>query len=828
MAFRDLVYAARTLRKSPVFTATTVITLALGVGASTAVFSVTDAVLLRALPYRDPDRLVFVMEDLRKRNVKDFPFSAADFFDLRNGTRGAFEEFAAVDTQRQAILREDGTPEQVGFAEVTPNFFRMTGAKIALGRDFTDADGEPQTLPQPEAGGSPDTPPAQRLPTIAILSYEYFQRRYGGDRSIIGRPLRTSGGGPLIVGVLAPRFELLFPPGTNVEQRPDIWTAARLKYDNAQRLQFFLRSVARLKEGVSLEQAQREADAVAAEIRKISPIEGAAGFRARIEPMRDYIVAAARPAILALMGAGIFLLLIACANIANLMLVRMSLRERELALRTALGGSSWRLVRQTLTEALLVAGSGTLLGIGLAWLGIHELLVIAPASLPRMESIGMDPVALLFAVIAGIASAALFGIAPAVRAARPDVMNVLRGSSRTAGLASGGWLRNAVVIAEVALCFVLLIGSGLMFRSFLALERVDPGYDPDHLLTFQLLGPRGTTPAGRAAFTREVQDRLRVIPGVENVTAASPFPLMGNFYPIRWGLAPALLDASKFQAADYQAVLPGYFETLRTPLLAGRTFTEADNAPERNLVVIDQMLAAKAFPHESAVGRRILIRVRTPEPQWMGVIGVVAHQRDVSLADPGREQIYSTDGLLGHGRVSRWAVRTAGDPVRYAEAVRKAILKINGHLLIEQMQPMQVWMEEARAGTRFALLLIGLFAAIAASLAGVGLYGVLSTVVRQRTAEIGLRMALGAAPANIFKLVVGNGLRLSAAGTFIGLLAALGLTRMMTSMLVSVRANDPVTFGLMAVFFFLLAALASWLPASRAAGLDPSAALREE
>ncbi|MGI9071954.1 MAG: ABC transporter permease [Bryobacteraceae bacterium] len=828
MAFRDLVYAGRTLRKNPIFTGTSVITLALGIGATTAVFSVTEAVLLHPLPYRDPGRLVFVMEDLTKRSVKDFPFSAADFFDLRNGTKSSFEDFAAVDTQRQVITRDDGTPEQVGMAEVTPNFFRMIGAKIALGRDFTEADGEAQPS-HAEPGAAPDTSPAPRLPTIAVLSYEYFQRRYGGDRSIIGHLLRTSvEGDPVIVGVLAPGFELLFPPGTNVEARPDIWTAARLTYDNAQRLQYFLRPVARLKKGVSPQQAQAAADAVAAHIRKISPIEGPAGFRARIEPMRDYIVAAARSAILALMGASLFLLLIASANVANLMLARMSLRERELAVRTSFGGSWWQLVRQIFTEALLIASAGTMLGIGLGWLGIHALLRIAPPSLPRMESIGMNSVALCFALMVGMAATALFGIVPAMRAARPDITSLLRASDRTAGLARGRWLRDIVVISQVALCFVLLIGSGLMFRSFVALKRVDPGYNPDHLLTFQLLGPHEPTPAGRAAFMRDLRDRLRAIPGIKNVTASTPFPLTGNFYALRWGLAAALLDASKFQAADHQSVLPGYFETMRTPRIAGRTFTEADNAPERKLVVIDETLAAKAFPHESAVGRRILIRFRTPEPHWVEVIGVVAHQRDISLAEAGREQMYSTDGFGGHGITSHWAVRTEGDPLRYAEAVRKVILRINPHLLIAKMQPMSALMDQARANTRFSLLLIGLFGVIAASLAVVGLYGVLSTVVRQRTAEIGVRMELGATPANIFKVVVGNGLRLSAAGIIIGLFASLGLTRMLTSMLVSVTATDPATFGLIAMLFFLLAGLASWLPASRAASLDPTVALREQ
>jgi putative ABC transport system permease protein len=293
-------------------------------------------------------------------------------------------------------------------------------------------------------------------------------------------------------------------------------------------------------------------------------------------------------------------------------------------------------------------------------------------------------------------------------------------------------------------------------------------------------------------------------------------------------LEPALTDPSKFQAVDFQIVLPGYFEVLHTPLIAGRTFTDADNQPDRKGVVIDQMLAAKAFPGQSAVGQRLLIRIRTPEPEWVEVIGVVAHQRDASLSVAGREQIYFADGFLGHGATGYWAVHTAGDPARYASAVRAAIAKLDPHLLVGDLQPMDALVEHAQASTRFSLLLIGVFASVAALLAGVGLYGVLSTVVRQRTPEIGVRMALGAAPGSIFSLVVGQGLRLSAAGIMVGLAAAFELTRAMTSMLVGVKATDPITFASMAVVFFAIAAIASWLPARRAAGLDPTAALREE
>ena len=829
MFLKDLGYAWRTLRKSPVFFTTAVVTIALGIGASTAIFSVTNAVLLRPLPYKDPDRLAFLCGDMRKRNVRDFPTSQADYFDLRNGTKSMFEDLAAVNTGRGLFPREDGTPEQLRTAGVSINFFQLLGAKIVAGRDFDESDGQAQP---PQAGAAPGTPPPPRLPLVAIISHGYWQRRFGGSTAIFGKPMagnNPQGGGPVIVGVLEPGFELLFPPAANTERVPDIWFANRLFYDAANRNQVFLRLIGRMKPGVSLDRAQSQVESVTDQIRRINPIAATAGYYVRVEPMHRYIVAEARPTILALLGAVIFLLLIACANVANLLLVRASLRERELAVRTALGASRSRLARQILAEALLLAGVGTLAGLGLAWVGIHELLVIAPANLPRLNSINIDIVVLAYTALAGLVAAAVFGMAPAWRASRPDVMHVLRGSGRTAGLSGGGGLlRNGVVIAEVALSFVLLIGSGLMVRSFIALQHIDPGFDSHNVLTFQLLGARGNQPAQRAAFMQDVRTRLAGIPGVQSVTAAGPFPLAGAFFPIRWGKEDALADASKFQAVDNMQVLPGYFETMRTKLVAGRTFTDADNAPERTVAIVDEALASKAFPNESAVGKRILVRVRGPQPEWVQILGVVKHQRDTSLAEPGREQVYFTDGYLGHGVAGQWALRTSGDPSRYAAAVREEIAKLGGRIVINELQPMDVLVDKAQSGTRFALLLIGVFAAIAALLAGVGLYGVLATLVRQRTAEIGVRMALGAAPSSIFQLVVGQGMRLSTVGIFIGLAAASWLTRAMTSMLVGVKPTDPATFAGIAVLFLVIAAFSSWLPAHRAAGLDPTRALREE
>jgi predicted permease len=839
MLTKDLSYAARSLRNSPLFVSTAVITIALGIGASTAIFSVMNAVLLRPLPYKDPSRLVIARSDMRKRNVKDFPFSNAEYLDFRDASKNSFEDVGGVFTGRGPILRDDGTAEQIRFGIVTTNFFKLMGARIRLGRDFDDSDGQPQPAPAQPGNAPPaaNAPVQPQLPTIAILSYEYWQRRFGGSNAVLGKSLQVVGGGPKpqIVGVLAPGFELQFPPEANLERLPDLWIANRLAYDAANRLNVSLHVIGRLKPGATLDQAQAVTDSFNAEQQRLYTILRTSDSWVLLVPMLQHVVEGVRPAIVALMGAVIFLLLIACSNVGNLLLVRASLRERELAVRTALGGSRWRLVRQMLLEALLLSGLGTLLGVALAWIGIHELLLIAPANLPRLESVKLDPFVLTFSVLAGLASAAIFGITPAIRASRPDIIQILRGSGRTAGLGGVGLLRNGVVIAEVALSFVLLIGCGLMIRSFVELQRINPGFDSRHLLTFQLNGGRQPDPQQRAAFQREVSRRLSALGGVESVTASFPLPLTGGYSPIRWGLEPALADPSKFQAADFQFVLPGYFETMHTRLLEGRTFTESDNynphtprSTARKLVIIDEMLAGKAFPHQSAVGKRILERAATPEAEWAEVVGVVEHQRENSLAEAGREQVYFTDGFFGHGIANRWAIRTAGDPVKYADAVRTEIAKLNPQLVITDLQSMDAVVHEAQAGTRFSLLLIGVFALIAAILAGVGLFGVLATVVRQRTAEIGVRMALGAAPYNVFRLMLGQGLGLSFAGVVLGLIAALALTRAMISMLVGVKPTDPLTFAGTAAVFLILAGIASWFPAGRAASLDPATALREE
>ena len=822
MLGKDLLHAVRGLRKSPAFTLTAVATIALGIGASTAIFSVVNAVLLEPLPYRDAGRLALIESDMRHHNVVDFPFSAPDYDEMRRGTT-QFQDIAGIFTFRAPVLDDAGEPTTLRASGVTSNFLPLLGARLVLGRGFTDADAT--AVPAATPGAAPVAPP----PTICILSNELWKRRYSGDRNVIGRSIDIFGGKAQIVGVLEPGFQLLFPPKSNVERLPDLWTAMRIDFATSGRNDVFLNLVGRLKPGATVATAQSEEDAFAADLRRRFTIKQTAGFYLRVEPMQQHLVAQARPAILALMGAVLFLLLIACANVANLLLVRAAGRGREMALRAALGGGRWDLVRRMLAEAFLLAATGAALGLGLAGLGINLLVYLAPKNLPRLDAVAIDPVVLVFTALAALVAASVFGIAPAIRASRPDIIDVLRASGRTTGLGSGRQLRNAVVMAEVALSFVLLIGGGLMARSFLAIAHTNPGFQADGVLTFLAqVAARAQMPEQRAAIMNDFRGRLRALQGVVSASSAAALPLDGSAPLARWGTEAARTDPAKFRQANTISVMPGYFETIGTRLIAGRTFTDADNTLTARVIVIDQLLAGKAFPQGNAVGQRLLCRIRTPEPEMFEVIGVVEHQRHDSLAEDGHEAMYVTDAYLNFGNSVDWIVRTTGDPAKLVPQVREEIARFDKRVAVSDMEPLAGYVSRGRAQTRFTLILISLFAVIAALLASVGLYGVLASAVRQRTAEIGLRIALGAGPGTILRMVVGQGLRLSLAGVGAGLVAAFGLTRVMSSMLVGVKATDPLTFAAMAGVFLAFAAFASWLPARRAAGMDPSDALREE
>jgi predicted permease len=825
---KDLAYAARGLRKNLGFTVIATVTIALGIGACTAIFSVVNAVLLRPLPYADAQRLVMVWGELRTRHVNDWPFSPPDLRDFQQQSTDVFEEVAGIiPAGRVPLGAPGGEPEQIRVGGATTNLFQVLRARMIAGRDFVADDGTP--VPQ-----LPNQAPAAAAPPVAaILSHAFWLRRFGGDQSILGKDVELGNGRARIVGVLAPGFELLLPPRVNIESSPEMWTAARINFDTANRNNVVFRVIGRLKPGLTADRAQVQADRIASDLRQHYPIKQTSGLYFHVIPMFDDLVGDVRPTIESLMGAVAFVLLIACANVANLLVVRASGRSRELAVRSAIGASRGQLVRQMLAESLVIAAGGTALGLLLARLGIQVLLVLGPKDLPRLDAVSMDPIVLAFAIVAGVVTAIICGLVPALRASRTDVMEVLRSvGGRAGGLRGGRALRSGVVITEVALSFVLLVGAGLMLRSVLAVAHVDPGYDPNGVLTF-VLNSRARQTDQRALFNQHVREKLLAIPGVANATAATPLPLDGTLINARWGTETAVSDPGKFRQANVHGVLPGYFETLRTRLIAGRFFTDADNVIDQKTdlprqIIVDDSLAALAFRGESAIGKRLLLRITTPEAEWYEVIGVVAHQRHSSLATPGPEAIFVPNGHFGHGLASRWAVRSSGDPSQLVSAVRAAVAQVDPRAPIAEVQPMTAFVDKAMAPIMFTTTLIGIFAGVAMLLTAVGLYGVLSTIVRQRTAEIGMRMVFGATRSSILNLVVGEGLKLSALGTLVGFAGALAITRVMSTMFVGVNPTDPLTFGVIVSIFGIIAVTASWVPARRASRLDPMAAIREE
>jgi predicted permease len=521
------------------------------------------------------------------------------------------------------------------------------------------------------------------------------------------------------------------------------------------------------------------------------------------------------------MGAVIFVLLIACANVANLLLVRVSGRETELAVRAAMGGSTWALTRQLLAESLVLSLAGGILGLGIAWAGVKLLLRLAPDTLPLMDTVSIDPWVLGFTMAACIVSAVIFGLVPAIRASRPQLTDALRAGGRGMTGGRGALLRRSVVVAEVALSFILLVGCGLMIRSAIALNRVDPGFDANGLLTFRLGNVQARSQEEFTARQNTIKQRLAAIPGVRGVTLATQLPLDAEPSSGRWGKEEARADPTKYEQGQFHFVPVGYFETMRAQIVAGREFDASDEVPGTRTMIIDEVVARMAFPNESAVGKTLLARPAGPDAEPYTVVGVVKHLRHTTLHGEENESIYF-QGNFGNS----WLVRTSGDPLSIAGPVRAALREVGPQFLVTEIQPLSDNVARAMAATRFALGLISVFAALAVALAAIGLYGVLANLVRQREPEIGIRMAFGAQPSSIFRLIIGQGMVLSAAGVTAGLIGAFWLTRAMGKMLVSVSPTDPVTFTAIVALFFGVTVLACWIPASRAARVQPNVALK--
>ncbi len=817
---KDFRYAVRALVRNPSFAAVAVVTLALGIGANTAMFSVVRAVLLEPLPYEDPQELVLLWGEMRTRGVTHFPSSPPDFRDYREGSE-LLEDLAGVWTFPVSITGE-GDPIQIQAAGVTWSFFSLLGVEPLLGRTFVAEDAAPD--PNALVPGAPGA-----LPGMAVLSHALWQQRYGGDPTVVGRTIEIGGAPNVIVGVLPAGFELLLPPTAAVDPDPQLWFAARIDFDNAPRNNVFLRPIGRLRDGATPSQLQSEVDVISADLAANDQVKATAGYAVRVEPLHADLTAAVRPVLAALFGAVVFVLLIACANVSNLLLVRASGRGRELAVRAALGGGRDRLVRQMLIESGLLALLGGAVGVLLASVGIDLLLALQPDGLPRIGNVGVDGPVLVFTLGVAAVTTLVFGVVPAVQASRVDLAESLRDRGQTSAGRRQAVARNLLVVGEAALSLVLLVGTGLMLRSFVELTRMEPGFEPDGVLTFATALPFARYPDAvqRADFHIRLQERLSALPGVRTVSLAQPLPLSGTIFNGRYGTEEALIDPEAFGQALYRGVLPGYFEAMGTTLLAGRTFTAADYADSSAVVLVDVKLAEILWPGASPIGERLYIRATTPEPVPVEIIGVVQHQRSESLAADGMETVYFTDRYLGSFGGS-WVVKAGAEPLSLLPAIREEVNALDPDVPVADVRLLSDYVGEARAQTRFTLVLISVFGLTALLLAAVGLYGVLAVTVRQRTTEIGVRMAFGAPSGSIARLVMMQGLTLTGAGIALGLpltLAAAGTTE---ALLVGVAPTDPATLVGVSMLFLGVAALACWIPVRRATAVDPVVALREE
>ena len=817
---RDLKYAIRSLVRQPGFAAITVGTVALAIGANTAIFSVVQGVLLKPLPYEDPGRLVVIWANLTNRDVPKFPVSPPALRDMQEqGT--LFEDMGGVITFTQSLTGGDGEPEIIDVAGTTSNLLDVLGVQPILGRGFERADADP--LP-------PNTDPSAIPPAVLILSNELWQRRYGGDRQIIGRSIDINNNASLVVGVMPPQAQLHFGMGT-LSQQVHAWTPLRIDVAAwPARRNVVWAVVGRMRDGVSIAQAQAEMDGITARLRTDSNLRETAGWQLDLRGMRAELTEEVQPVLLALFRAVAFVLLIACANVSNLFLVRASGREREFAVRASLGGSRGAVVRQLLLESGVLAASGGALGLVLAIGGERLLLALRPTNLPRIEAIGLDLPVLGFTALASLLAALLFGLFPALKVSNPRLTDALKDRGRSSSLASQRRFRNGIVVTEVASSLVLMVGAGLMIRSFIELQRVDPGFDADNVLTFNVSLPGNRYSAvERRNFFDQFDVELGSLPGVTNVAAATTVPLQTNLGALgRYGPLEAATDESLYGQAAFRAIRPGYFETMRTALVEGQWFSPEHFTDSTAVVLVDEVLAAKLTPSESPVGERMLIRLNTLEPVEVEIIGVVRHQRGPSLARDGTEGIYVTHLYAGTGGNMAYAVRTSTDAGRLVSQVRRTLRGLDPLLPLSDVRTMESRVADAMTETRFALVLIGVFGLIAMTLAAIGIYGVLSHIVRQRVGEIGVRMALGAEASSIVQLVLGQAVMLTGVGVVIGLIASVWATRLMQGMLVGVEPVDVTTYTLVAIGFFAVSMFASLPPVRRATRVDPAIALRED
>ena len=795
---KDIRYGFRSLLKRPAFTAIALIALALGIGANTAIFSLVNAVVIQPLPYPDPDRLVWVWGNIRNGSSRA-SVSPPDFLDFRSQNK-TFEQFAASGTLPISVnLTGNGDPERLTASAVTGNYFDAFGVTPALGRGFS--------LESEKPGQD----------QVTVLSYALWQKRFGGDPEIINKTVVLNSKPFQVIGVM--------PAHLRLPQPVELWVPMNFDADPEMKMRqaHFLRPVGKLKTGVSMAQAQADTDRIAARLEQQFPASNT-GWNLRLVSLREQLVGESSSIVFILFGAVGFVLLIACANVANLLLVRAAARQKEIALRTALGASRLRIVRQMITESLLLSILGGALGALLAVWGVELLVSLSADSLPPTVNVKIDATVLGFTLLISLVTGLLFGLAPASRTLKVNLIDSLKDGGRGAEGTLRNRTRSLLVVFESAVAVMLLIGAGLLVRSLIALQRVDPGFDSNNILTLQVNLPQQKYEGeGKAAnFFQQLETRVASLPGVEDVGLITELPLSGqlNDVPFTVEGRPPVSPNEAF-GADWRRVNQNYFSALRIPLLRGRNFSDQEVRESAKVIIVSQELVAAAFPNEDPLGKR-LFSIGKDAYEIIGVVGDIRHS---SLEiEPFAAMYFPTRNA---GRMNL-VIRTQGDPLSIVGAVRKEVQALDPDQPIAQVKKMSDWVDSSVAAPRYRTTLLGLFAVLAMVLAATGIYGVMSYSVAQRTHEIGVRMALGARQFDVLKLVVRQGMILTLIGVVLGLAGAFALTRVMSTLLFGVTAKDPMTFAVVAALLIAVAFIACYVPARRATKVDPLVALRYE
>ncbi len=806
---QDVRYALRMFLKSPGFALVALVALALGIGANTAIFSVVNAVMLRALPYSNADRLVVLWEHNRQGSNPHNVLSPANFMQWREDAK-SFEEMAAFYDARLNLTGE-GDPEEIPTQVTSANLFRLLGNEAAIGRTFTDEDAEPGK------------------DNVTVISHGLWQRRFGGAHDVVGKTLTLNGESITILGVMPEDFRWFIKENSLVGKPAELWLP--IKFDERYRNSGgrFISAAARLKDGVSVEQAQAELSGIAARLERERPQRNT-GWGATVVPVREQFAGEIKTALLVLLGAVAFVLLIACANVANLMLARATARQKEIAIRAAMGAGRLRVARQLLTESVLLSLAGGALGLLLALWGVDALVALSPPNLIGSEGVGISLPVLGFTFAVSLLTGVVFGLAPALEASRFNLNDSLKESGKSnSGSSRGRRVRNVFVVAQVALALVLLVGAGLMIRSFSRLQSVDPGFDPHGLLTMriQLPGAKYKENTQRVAFFREAVERMRSLPGVRaaGVVSFLPFASVGARTDFAVEGRPEALPGQE-PGTDVRVTDENYFAAMNIPVLRGRTFTTQEATEDRKVVVINEAMARKYFPNEDPIGKRLIVQMKA-EPEPTEIIGIVRDAKYDKLEGETYPMVYWTHPQLAYTTMTL-VVRTAGNPTALAAAAQREIQAIDKDQPIADVRTMEAWVDESVSRARFGTMLLAVFAGVALVLAAVGIYGVMSYSVTQRTHELGIRIALGAQTKDVLRLVVGQGMTLIVIGVVVGLAASFALTRVMSSMLYSVSATDPMTFVGISALLAFIALLACYIPARRATRVDPMVALRYE